>query len=168
MALEKIRVAHVHHQHPDLEKAATFFNEFGFIEAHRESTKIYLGGCGAQPYIYVAKPSSDDKRHFIGAYLVVESLEELQKAATYQNASQIRDNVGPGNGKVVTIKDPNGFIVGLLYDQTFRTPTIDELGLNLETSIPTLNNATKKLRKGNTRRFRHGQARSISLATTIS
>ena len=158
MALEKIRVtslAHIHYQHPDLEKAVTFFNDFGFIEAHRDAKKIFLRGCGVQPYIYVAEQSPDDKRLFIGAYWVVESLEELQKAATYQDASQIQDNVGHGNGKVVTIKDPNGFIVGFLYGQTLRTPSIDELHLNLETSVRTPNSATEKLRKGNTRRFRH-------------
>ena len=159
MALEKIRVtslAHIHYQHPDLEKAVAFFSDFGFIEAHRDATKIYLRGCGAQLYIYVAEQSPDDKRHFIGAYWVVASLEELQKAAAYRNASQIRDNVGYGNGKVVTTKDPNGFIVGFLYGQTLRTPTIDELRLNLETSVPTPNSVAKKLRKGNTRRFRRG------------
>lgn len=159
MILKKIQVtslAHAHYQHPRLEKASTFFIDFGLIEEARTSSKIFFRGNGAQPYIYVAEQSPDENRHFIGAYWNAASLQALQDATTLPNASQIEDNEGPGGGKVVRVIDPHGFVVGFLYGQTMRSVHKQDLHLELCTSYPQSNSATEKPRKGSTRRFQHG------------
>lgn len=159
MTLKMIQVtslAHAHYQHPNLEKASTFFIDFGLIEEARTSSKIFLRGNGAQPYIYVAEQSPDENRHFIGAYWNAASLQALQDATTLPNASQIEDNDGPGGGKVVRVVDPHGFVVGFIYGQTMRPVHKQDLHLELRTSDLQSNSATEKPRKGSTRRFQHG------------
>jgi hypothetical protein len=159
MTMKKIHVtslAHVHYQHPDLERALVFFNDFGLIETEQIYSKAFLRGSGGQPYIYVAEQSPDEKRHFIGAYWNAASLQDLQNATTLPNASQIEDNEGPGGGKVVRVTDPHGFVVGFVYGQMMRSIHKEDLQLELLTSDPHSNTATEKPRKGPTRRFQHG------------
>jgi len=69
MSTIKIRVSslvYVHYQHPDLNQALAFFDDFGMIEKQRLDNKTYLRGYGTQPYIYIAEYSPDGKRHLIG------------------------------------------------------------------------------------------------------
>jgi hypothetical protein len=71
MALPKIhvtRLAHVHYQHPDLDRAIAFFEDFGLVKANETDDIVYFRGNGPQPYIYVAEHSPDEQRHFIGGY----------------------------------------------------------------------------------------------------
>jgi hypothetical protein len=159
MALNKVHVtslAHVHYQHPDLEKSLAFLKDFGLIEEERQATKAFLRGNGSQPFLYLAEQSPDSERHFIGAYYNVASFEELQIATTLPEASRIEDNEGPGGGKLVRAKDPHGFVLGFLHGQQFRAPENELLHLEVPTSDPHANTATEKLRKGPTRRFKHG------------
>jgi hypothetical protein len=161
MALHKVHVtslAHVHYQHPDLQNALTFFEDFGLIDIaeSRTSTQAFLRGVGAQPYIYVAEQSPDQNRHFIGAYWNASSFEELQKAASLPGASKIEDNEGPGGGKVVRVNDPHGFVVGFLHGQTLRTLEIKALQLETSPNDSHFNTVIEKTRKGPTRRFKHG------------
>jgi hypothetical protein len=159
MALTKIQVkslGFVHYQHPDLENALRFFQDFGLIEEDREPNRAFLRGNGTQPYVYLAEKSPDESRHFIGAYWNVSSYKDLENATTLPEATAIQDSDGPGGGKVVTVKDPHGFVVGFLYGQTFRISEQDSLQLELATSDAHANTATEKLRKGPTRRFKHG------------
>jgi hypothetical protein len=114
----------------------------------------------------VAEKSPDDKRHFVGAYWVVESAEELEKAASNADASAIHDSSAPGGGQVVTVQDPNGFKVGFIHGQELRekdgagddnkknqqAPVVDIL----EKSDPIPNGAIDKRRKGKFRRFDQG------------
>lgn len=159
MAAEKIivqRLAHMVYQHPDLPKALGFFEDFGLINESTEQGRTYLRGYGSQPYCYVAEQSPDTERHFIGAYYVVKSHSELEKAAKHPGASEIRDNPGPGGGKVVELKDPfTGFIVGFVYGQTLRAD-VKTTDLDMEVKSEPANLALEKPRKGPQRRFREG------------
>ncbi|KAH0566250.1 hypothetical protein GP486_000348 [Trichoglossum hirsutum] len=149
------RLAHVHYQHPSLERANQFFKDFGFIPAKETSTHIYYRGFGSQPFIYVAEQSPTQERKFVGACWVVVSLEDLQNAATLPGASKVLDMPDdvPGGGKFVVLKDPNGFGVMFVYGQTLRdvdsTPLAD---------IKT-NTALTKVRKGQFRRYELGPSR---------
>ncbi|OQV04930.1 hypothetical protein CLAIMM_09743 [Cladophialophora immunda] len=148
------RLAFVHYQHPDLEKALKFFSDFGTVEEQRTPDKVYLRGFGIDPYIYVAEQSPDSKRHFVGGYWVVSSEEDLKKAASQPGASAIYDNDGPGGGKVVTVRDPCGFLVGFVFGQQLRN--YDGTTGLLEQTSPTTNSPFDKPRKGNVRRYRNG------------
>lgn len=156
MTTQQVRVArlgHVVYQHPDLEKALSFLFDFGFVEEHRTANRVYLRGYGVQPFLYVAEQSPDSKRHFVGTYWVVDSLGELEKAASNPNASPIEEVTAPGGGKAVTIIDLNGFKVGFLYGQKLREK---DGPVPLEKTSPVANGAVEKPRKGAFRRFKQG------------
>lgn len=157
MATKQVRVvklAHVVYQHPDLEKALSFLFDFGFIEESRTANRVYLRGYGAQPYIYVAEQSPDNKRHFMGAYWVVNSAEDLKTAAAHSSASPVEESDAPGGGKIVTLKDPNGFNVGFVYGQKLRDS--EGPAAPLEKTPTTPNTSLEKPRKGVFRRFKTG------------
>jgi hypothetical protein len=149
------RLAHVHYQHPSLERASEFLKDFGFIPAKETPTHIYYRGFGSQPFIYVAEKSPTAERKFIGACWAVVSLEDLKNAATLPGATGVMDmpDEVPGGGKCVILKDPNGFGVMFVYGQTLRevdsTPLAD---------IRT-NTALTKVRKGQFRRYEAGPSR---------
>lgn len=151
-----LRLAHVVYQHPDLEKALAFLNDFGFVEEYRTAHRVYLRGYGVQPYIYVAEQSPDSRRYFKGGFWVVESPQDLDIAASKHNASPIQDNDAPGGGKIVTLTDPNGFTIGFVHGQQLRGSQFS--GGHLEQGLNPLppNTVEKKLRVGAFRRFKHG------------
>lgn len=158
-AVRVLRLGHVHYQHPDLEKALTFLEDFGMITVRRDGDIVYLRGYGVQPYIYLASQSPDQKRHFCGTTWVVASMEDLKAAAALPTADKegIKDNLGPGGGKKVTVVDPLGFAVHFIFGQTLRNDAApDEHVLRLEKTAPTSNLALEKPRKGDFRRFKQG------------
>lgn len=139
------------YQHPDLEKALSFLFDFGMVEVSRTPNRVYLRGYGVQPFVYVAEKSPDNRRHFIGGYWVVDTLQDLEAAASNPDASAIEESDAPGGGKVVTVTDPNGFKVGFVYGQELRER--DAPLLPLEKTAPISNTAVEKPRQGGTRRF---------------
>ncbi|KAH6667460.1 Glyoxalase/Bleomycin resistance protein/Dihydroxybiphenyl dioxygenase [Halenospora varia] len=150
------KLSHVHYQHPNLEKASRFFEDFGFVQAGCSGNRVYLRGYGVQPLTTIAEQSPDGNRHFIGGYWVVESIEELQKAANHATASKITDLDAPGGGKVVTLRDPNGFGIGFVFGQKLRDGIEDTEVQQLERATVVANNAAKKFRYGEFRRFKQG------------
>ncbi|KAJ5812012.1 hypothetical protein N7474_008313, partial [Penicillium riverlandense] len=168
MTISKIRVtrlAHVHYAHPDLDKALEFLQDFGLVVKSSRTTqtgsrKSYLRGYGTQPFIYVAEQSSDSQRHFLGGYWVVESAEDLHKAASHPNAvAGIEESIAPGGGQVVRLRDPNGIIVGFVHGQTLcdtdeTTSRLEVKESEYTSSKP--NEAVRKDRRGGFRRFQKG------------
>lgn len=145
-------LAHVVYQHVDIEKALAFLVDFGFVEVARKGDRIYLGGYGQQPFLYVLEISPDAEKHFVGGYWVVDSMKELDKAASHPGATPIKDIDAPGGGKVVVIKDPNGFDCGFVYGQKLQERRGPATTLQLNNSV--LNTVDEKPRKGTTRRFK--------------
>ncbi|OQV03520.1 hypothetical protein CLAIMM_08556 [Cladophialophora immunda] len=159
MALPKINVmslAHVHYQHPDLDKAIAFFEDFGLVKALQTNETVYLCGSSPHPYLYIAERSPDNQRHFIGGYWVAESLQDLKTAASHPDASPIEEIEGPGGGQVVRLRDPHGFVLGIVHGQSLRSTEDSELRLELPDSVPISNYSTEKKRRGGARRFKHG------------
>lgn len=153
-----LRLAHVHYQLPDFERAISFLNDFGFVEAERQGSKVYFRGFGAQPYLYIAEPSPTSKRAFLGGAWVVESEEDLKLAAAQPGATPIRSNNGPGGGSIVTITDPNGQNVSFVHGQTLQDKTPDEKIDCREPDNPkiAINTALEKTRRGKFQRFKQG------------
>jgi hypothetical protein len=148
----------VHYQHPDLEKAAAFLLDFGFVQAHKEGNRVYFKGFGVDPYIYIAEQSSIGKRVFLGGTWVVESWEDLVTAASHPNATKLEANEGPGGGSRVSILDPNGFPVTLIYGQETHEPgTAKQITRSEDGPQKDLpNSALDKHRHGGFRRFNLG------------
>ena len=158
-AVRVVRLAHVHYQHPDLEKALGFLGDFGMVTERRDEDAVYLRGYGIQPFIYVASQSPDQKRHFCGTTWVVASMEDLEAAAALPTAEKegIKEERGPGGGKTVTVIDPLGFPVHFIFGQTLRSVAApNDHVLRLEKTATNSNQALEKPRKGDFRRFYQG------------
>jgi hypothetical protein len=115
------RLAYVHYQHPDLSKAHRFLTDFGMEKVKETENRIYYRGFGAAPCIYVAEASPTPDRNFVGGAWVVESYRDLEDAAALPGASQIADSDVPGGGSTVTLKDPNGHNIMLVFGQTLSS-----------------------------------------------
>ncbi|KAL3481709.1 Glyoxalase/Bleomycin resistance protein/Dihydroxybiphenyl dioxygenase [Aspergillus californicus] len=153
--IRTLRLSHVHYQHPDLDKAEQFLLDFGLTIVSKKGEKVFFQGYGIQPYCYVAERSPDGKRHFKGGYWVVETAEDLHSATLLDNATEIRENTGPGGGQVVEVQDPNGYVVGFVYGQALKSSS--GAGENhLEKTSPVSNKALSKKRVGGVRRFTQG------------
>lgn len=147
----------MHYSHPDLNRAIDFLHDFGMVEASR-AENVFLRGYGEQPFIYVAEQSDDGQRHFLGGYWVVAGEADLEAAASLPGASSIRDLQAPGGGRVVTVPDPNGHIVGFVHGQTLRAESAGggTLERNDGGQHVAPNGASSKVRKGAWRRFDPG------------
>ncbi|KAJ4263293.1 hypothetical protein NW762_006111 [Fusarium torreyae] len=151
-----VRLVSVHYQHPDLDKASQFLKDFGFIEVQREDKRIYFGGYGRDPYLYIAEQAPSSRRAFLGATWAVDAADDLAKASALPGASQILDAEGPGGGKKVTIPDPNGFTVTFILGQTLKDIQDDKATRILNDEKQLANKAVEKLRRGQCLRFGNG------------
>ena len=92
------RLAYVHYQHPSLSEAHRFLLDFGLLLVEQTNTRNYYKGFGTAPCIYVAEQSPNSQRRFVGGAWVVESYEDLERAAALPCASQIEQSNIPGGG----------------------------------------------------------------------
>lgn len=111
-----IKVSHMRYQHPELEKITKFLKDFGMHIVKESDDKIWWRGYGPDQYVYYCRKGPEKK--FLGGAFLVEGYEELEKAAKIPGASQIEEmKDAPGGGYIVTVHDPNGFPVNLIYGQ---------------------------------------------------
>lgn len=147
------RTAFVVYEHNDLAKAREFYLDFGMsIAEERPGEQIFFRGYGTEPFVYVARQAAGESR-FVGAAYEVDSRGELEKAAGFPGAGCIAKLDAPGGGEAVTLTDPIGNQVFLVYGQTRRTPephSLERLTVNYEDDKP---------RKGTFHRFKTGPAR---------
>ncbi|CCT72912.1 related to 2,3-dihydroxybiphenyl-1,2-dioxygenase [Fusarium fujikuroi] len=154
--IKVVRLVAVHYQHPDLESACAFLRDFGMSEVLREDKRIYFGGYGRDPYLYIAEQSPTARRAFLGGTWAVDSLDDLTKAASKSGASAILDAEGPGGGKKVTLNDPNGFPITFIHGQALKEPQDHPATRALDKESPVMNHALEKPRKGRFLRFNKG------------
>lgn len=140
------RLAHVVYQHPDLKEACRFLIDFGLEIAQENKDRVYFKGFGQDPFIYVAEQSPTERRNFGGGGWVVSSYADLERGAALPGASSIEKYDAPGGGNTVTLKDPNGFTIRLIFGQA----------PNPVRTLPhvILNSALEKPRKGEFQRFK--------------
>jgi hypothetical protein len=113
------RIANVRYIHKSIGPQHEFLNDFGFTECSRVGKQTYYRGYGEDPWTYCAIEGDEDK--FGGAGFVVETLEDLEYAAsTLPGASAIYDlKDAPGGGKCVTFHDPvDGWPMHLIWGQS--------------------------------------------------
>ncbi|PNP79737.1 hypothetical protein FNYG_06830 [Fusarium nygamai] len=154
--IQVVRLTAVHYQHPDLDRVSTFLRDFGLVEVLREDKRIYFGGYGSDPYLYIAEQSPNARRAFLGGIWAVGSFDDLIKAAAKPNASAIVDAEGPGGGKKVVIIDPNGFPITFIHGQALNHPQGDLATRALDKVAPVANQAMEKPRQGRFLRFSKG------------
>ncbi|KAL2842041.1 Glyoxalase/Bleomycin resistance protein/Dihydroxybiphenyl dioxygenase [Aspergillus pseudoustus] len=147
-----LATAFVVYYHADLAKARQFYLDFGLAIAEEREGEIYFRGYGTEPFIYRAVQAETGSRRFGGAAYSVESRADLEKAAALAQASPISSLDAPGGGEIVTLTDPVGHQVHLIYGQEQRPAEdlkIEKLTVNYEDDKP---------RKGRFQRFNPGPA----------
>lgn len=111
----------------DLDKTEQFLKDFGMwpVEApkHDRNAIRFFRGYGNDPYIYVAKKTEEPT--FLGGSWLVSSEKDLEEAlklpgATGDGIVSLDDR--PGGGKQVTLMDPDGFPINLVYGQQQTAP----------------------------------------------
>ncbi|WPH02469.1 Hypothetical protein R9X50_00533300 [Acrodontium crateriforme] len=112
-----VKVSHMRYQHADLDVIVKFLIDFGMCIAHKTDDEIWFRGYGPDQYVYYARRGTEKK--FLGGAFEVETYGDLEKAATIPGASDITEmKEAPGGGHIVTLQDPEGFLVNLIYGQT--------------------------------------------------
>ena len=116
------RLSYVIYEHPDFENFKTFAKEFGLVNAKENDGEIFYRGYGTDRFVYVARraPSGGSKQ-FIGAGFVARSSGDFKAASQIQGAQTIDTSIRPGGGKAVSIPDPNGFEMQVIWDQEEQT-----------------------------------------------
>ncbi|KAK5683469.1 hypothetical protein LTS10_005002 [Elasticomyces elasticus] len=114
-----VRLSHMRYQHPDLDEITTFLLDFGMHIAKKSSDgeRIWYRGYGTTQYVYYAQRGP---KKFLGGTFEVESHAELEKAANIAKtpSSDIEAlTEAPGGGYMLTLHDPEGFPINLLYGQ---------------------------------------------------
>jgi catechol 2,3-dioxygenase-like lactoylglutathione lyase family enzyme len=124
------------YQHPDLQEITTFLRDFGMSVVKKTDTQRWYKGYGKDQYVYYAQQG---EKKFLGGTFEVESYAELEKAARLPSAGKIEElTEAPGGGHMVTLIDPEGFPINLIYGQTPAPggPFPEILAANYETEKP--------------------------------
>ena len=113
--VQMVKLAHMRYQHPDLDVITKFLLDFGMHIVKQTDDKIWFRGYGPDQYVYYAQKG---EKKFLGGTYEVESMAELEKAAKIPGASDITEiSDAPGGGKIITLHDPEGFPINLMYGQ---------------------------------------------------
>ncbi|MCJ1297874.1 hypothetical protein MMC08_000662 [Hypocenomyce scalaris] len=114
-----MKLVFMRYQHPDLQEITTFLRDFGLTVVKKTETEAWYRGYGADQYVYYIRKGP---REFLGGAFAVESFEELEKATRIPGAQVIGNGIeemkdAPGGGHIVTVTDPEGFPISLIYGQ---------------------------------------------------
>ncbi|KAL1887192.1 hypothetical protein Sste5346_010367 [Sporothrix stenoceras] len=146
------RLSYVIYEHPDPNAFLLFADDFGFELAGssmKDNSEFFLRGYGVDPYLYIGRqaPSGEGKR-FIGAGFRARTSEDFDKA-TKLDGAQVTDLSGmrPGAGKLVTLKDVNGYDMQIVFDQEERPHPARGVS-NVTGGNPNSNGAVAKDRLG--------------------
>ena len=150
--IQLLRTAFVVYHHVELARARQFYLDFGMHIAREESDEIFFHGYGVEPFVYVARKSTTGKPYFAGAAYTVESRAELERAATIQGATSISKLDAPGGGEIVTLTDPVGHLVHIVFGQE------EKIAQKSELKRLVVNYEDEKPRKGTFQRLKPGPA----------
>lgn len=114
--IKLVKIAHMRYQHPDLGLITQFLRDFGMSVAKKTDTQCWYKGYGSDQYVYYAQQG---EKKFLGGTFEVESYAELEKASKLPTAGKIKEmKDAPGGGYLLTLTDPEGFPINLMYNQT--------------------------------------------------
>ncbi|KAL2835876.1 Glyoxalase/Bleomycin resistance protein/Dihydroxybiphenyl dioxygenase [Aspergillus pseudoustus] len=115
-----VKLSHMRYQHPDLDEITKFLQDFGMTVARRTESEIWYKGYGTDQYVYYARKGP---KQFLGGAFEVESYKDLERARTLSKSTPIEQpSRSPGGGHMVTVYDPDGFPVNLIFGQAPAEP----------------------------------------------
>lgn len=130
-----IDTAYILFEVPDLQKQKAFLEDFGMVEAQANpadsGASLYMRGYGTAPYMYVAYRG--EKPRFLGIGFSIAQEDDLQRVSAAAGVP-LEDVDGPGGGRRVRLRDPDGFYVDLVWGRQQAQPLQtrrDSLPLNL-------------------------------------
>ncbi|EON69457.1 hypothetical protein W97_08717 [Coniosporium apollinis CBS 100218] len=143
------KVSHMRYQHEDLDEITRFLRDFGMSVAKKTDSQRWYRGYGSDQYVYYAEQGPNK---FLGGTFEVESYADLEKASLLPNAGRIEKlDDAPGGGYLLTLTDPEGFPVNLIYGQEAAQP-------GSMPEILTTNYEAEKPRVARFQRFKPGPA----------
>jgi catechol-2,3-dioxygenase len=132
-------IAYVRVRVPDLDRAEEFFNDFGLSRSVRTPQALYMRGTGSAHHVHVAELGEPK---FLALAFKAASEADLHALSKLPGASAVESIQEPGGGKRVTLTDPDGHGVEVVY-------SIAELPLIPHEVLP-LNDAANVLRRAGT------------------
>jgi catechol 2,3-dioxygenase-like lactoylglutathione lyase family enzyme len=131
---------HVHLRVRSLSETRSFAKDFGLREATGVAgPAIYLHGAGAGAYQLVLEAAEESS--LAGLAFSVESRADLERAIAKHGASPVRALQTPGGGEAVTLTDPEGTSIHLVFGVATRAREA------LQPAI-TINQGPEKTRRG--------------------
>ncbi|MBM3643444.1 MAG: catechol 1,2-dioxygenase [Alphaproteobacteria bacterium] len=104
---------------PDLDRAEQFLTDFGLTRLERSADRLYMRGADGGPFLHVTEQG--DPR-FLGAAFLLDSADDLARAARLPGASAIEPLDGPCDGQRVRVTEPNGYVIELVHGMTPLAP----------------------------------------------
>ena len=119
MSLLKIEdVAYARFRAPDLAQMRAFLEDFGLAVTEATPTRLVARGAGPAPVAHVTELG---EAGFAGVAFRAESVADLERLAAAEGAPVEALDL-PGGGRVVTMKDPDGYRVDVVAGQAPAEP----------------------------------------------
>lgn len=112
-------IAHVRFTAPDLDTMQAFLEDFGF-SCSLVNGALYASGSDGRPFVHSTKRGEPG---FRALGLRAASIDDLERLAASEGAD-VDDLDDPGGGKVVRLRDPDGFLVEVVAGQAELEPTM--------------------------------------------
>ena len=114
-----IDVAQVTYEAPDLELMERFLTDFGLTRSVRTDDALYMRGAASQHHIYVTRKGPVAR--FVGATFEVETIEELEQLAAFDDVP-VEPSSEPGGGSQVVMHMPDGFEIRAICNRERAEP----------------------------------------------
>lgn len=148
-------IAHVRFRAPDLTQMAAFLEDFG-LDVAPIGDRLFARGSGPAPFLHATEAGESG---FAALGLRAASMSDLEKLAAEEGVA-IEPLDAPGGGHVVTLADPDGHPVEVIFGQQASAPAA------LADREP-WNTAAAKGRVRQTKRVTPGPARVVRLGHCV-
>lgn len=111
---------------PDLGVMREFLEDFGFIKVHETDQRLYMRGTSDEPFLHVTEKGPAGS---IACGYNAESEEVLHDFVRQGKAEAVEEIDEPGGGKRVTLHDPNGFAVEVVWGRDKVEPIPERVKL---------------------------------------
>jgi catechol 2,3-dioxygenase-like lactoylglutathione lyase family enzyme len=103
----------------DISRSAEFAAHFGLTITHREPSRVYLRGAGSDSYNLILEPG--DQAQLVSIAFAAEEHQVLECAAN-AHGSSVHALAGPFGGEAVSLLDPDGNQIDLVFGIQERSP----------------------------------------------
>jgi catechol 2,3-dioxygenase-like lactoylglutathione lyase family enzyme len=98
---------------PDLDTAEKFLGDFGLLRQVRTDDALYMRGTGEAHHLHITQRGPD---RVLGIAFHADAAADLHRLAAHAaGASGVTDLNEPGGGKVVRLKEHNGFTIEVVH-----------------------------------------------------